>query len=34
MPQSDEVGAPYGAGPARTSTPVRRVRTHTLRQLK
>jgi 3-methyl-2-oxobutanoate hydroxymethyltransferase len=34
MPQSDEVAAPYGAGPARTSTPVRRVRTHTLRQLK
>jgi 3-methyl-2-oxobutanoate hydroxymethyltransferase len=34
MPQSDEVAAPYGTGPADTSTPVRRVRTHTLRQLK
>jgi 3-methyl-2-oxobutanoate hydroxymethyltransferase len=33
-PQSDEATAPYGAGPARASTPVRRVRTHTLRQLK
>ncbi|MDX6359848.1 MAG: 3-methyl-2-oxobutanoate hydroxymethyltransferase [Nocardioidaceae bacterium] len=34
MSQSDEVAAPYDAGPARTSTPVKRVRTHTLRQLK
>jgi 3-methyl-2-oxobutanoate hydroxymethyltransferase len=34
MSQSDEVAAPYGDGPARTSTPVRRVRTHTLRELK
>src|SRR3954449_7615935 len=34
MSQSDEAAAPYGTGPARTSTPVRRVRTHTLRQLK
>jgi 3-methyl-2-oxobutanoate hydroxymethyltransferase len=34
MTQSDEVAAPYGTGPGRTSTPVGRVRTHTLRQLK
>jgi 3-methyl-2-oxobutanoate hydroxymethyltransferase len=34
MSQSDEVAAPYGTGPARTPTPVKRVRTHTLRQLK
>jgi 3-methyl-2-oxobutanoate hydroxymethyltransferase len=34
MSQSDEVPAPYGSGPAQASTPVKRVRTHTLRQLK
>jgi 3-methyl-2-oxobutanoate hydroxymethyltransferase len=34
MSQSDEVAAPYGSGPAQATTPVKRVRTHTLRQLK
>jgi 3-methyl-2-oxobutanoate hydroxymethyltransferase len=34
MSQSDEVTAPYGDSPTRASTPVSRVRTHTLRQLK
>jgi 3-methyl-2-oxobutanoate hydroxymethyltransferase len=32
--QSDEVAAPYGAGPARAASPVKRVRTHHLRQFK
>src|SRR6187551_1656391 len=31
---NDEVTAPYGAGPAKTGTPVKRVRTHHLRQFK
>jgi 3-methyl-2-oxobutanoate hydroxymethyltransferase len=31
---NDEVDAPYGAGPARSTAPVARVRTHHLRQLK
>jgi 3-methyl-2-oxobutanoate hydroxymethyltransferase len=34
MSDSDEVAAPYGTGPARAATPVRRVRTHHLRQFK
>ncbi|MGA8247530.1 MAG: 3-methyl-2-oxobutanoate hydroxymethyltransferase [Nocardioides sp.] len=34
MSQSDETTAPYGSGPAPATTPVRRVRTHTLRTLK
>jgi 3-methyl-2-oxobutanoate hydroxymethyltransferase len=34
MSQSDEATAPYGSGPAQATTPVKRVRTHTLRQLK
>jgi 3-methyl-2-oxobutanoate hydroxymethyltransferase len=34
MSQSDEVAAPYGTGAARAMTPVKRVRTHTLRQFK
>ncbi len=34
MSQSDEVAAPYGAGPTKTSAPVKRVRTHHLRQFK
>src|SRR5215475_2616636 len=38
MSQNDEVAAPYGAGPAQpaksTTTPLKRVRTHHLRQLK
>jgi 3-methyl-2-oxobutanoate hydroxymethyltransferase len=34
MSHSDEVAAPYGTGPARATTPVTRVRTHTLRQFK
>jgi 3-methyl-2-oxobutanoate hydroxymethyltransferase len=34
MSQSDEVAAPYGTGAARATTPVKRVRTHTLRQFK
>jgi 3-methyl-2-oxobutanoate hydroxymethyltransferase len=34
MSQSDEVAAPYGTGPARSVSPVRRVRTHHLRQFK
>ncbi|HEX3223904.1 MAG TPA: 3-methyl-2-oxobutanoate hydroxymethyltransferase [Nocardioides sp.] len=38
MSQHDEVAAPYGTGPAKAaptgSTPVRRVRTHHLRQMK
>src|SRR6185369_9507821 len=32
--QPDEVAAPYGTGPARASSPVKRVRTHHLRQFK
>jgi len=32
--QSDEVAAPYGTGPARAASPVKRVRTHHLRQFK
>ena len=31
---NDDVAAPYGTGPARPTTPVKRVRTHHLRQLK
>jgi 3-methyl-2-oxobutanoate hydroxymethyltransferase len=31
---NDEVAAPYGTGPAKATTPVKRVRTHHLRQLK
>jgi 3-methyl-2-oxobutanoate hydroxymethyltransferase len=31
---NDEVAAPYGTGPARSTTPVKRVRTHHLRQFK
>src|SRR5215213_4790887 len=31
---NDEVAAPYGTGPAKTTTPVKRVRTHHLRQFK
>src|SRR4051812_16825258 len=31
---NDEVAAPYGSGPAKATTPVKRVRTHHLRQLK
>jgi 3-methyl-2-oxobutanoate hydroxymethyltransferase len=31
---NDEVAAPYGSGPARAASPVKRVRTHHLRQLK
>ncbi len=34
MSQSDETTAPYGNGPAQATTPAKRVRTHTLRQLK
>ncbi|HEX3932180.1 MAG TPA: 3-methyl-2-oxobutanoate hydroxymethyltransferase [Nocardioides sp.] len=34
MSQSDETAAPYGSGPAAGTTPVRRVRTHHLRELK
>jgi 3-methyl-2-oxobutanoate hydroxymethyltransferase len=34
MSQSDEATAPYGSGPAQATTTVKRVRTHTLRQLK
>jgi 3-methyl-2-oxobutanoate hydroxymethyltransferase len=34
MRPSDDVAAPYGTGPGHTATPIRRVRTHTLRQLK
>jgi 3-methyl-2-oxobutanoate hydroxymethyltransferase len=30
----DEVAAPYGTGPARAASPVKRVRTHHLRQFK
>ncbi len=32
--QPDEVAAPYGTGPARAASPVKRVRTHHLRQFK
>ena len=31
---NDEAAAPYGTGPAKATTPVKRVRTHHLRQLK
>jgi 3-methyl-2-oxobutanoate hydroxymethyltransferase len=31
---NDEVAAPYGTGPAKATTPIKRVRTHHLRQLK
>jgi 3-methyl-2-oxobutanoate hydroxymethyltransferase len=31
---NDEVAAPYGTGPAKTTPPVKRVRTHHLRQFK
>jgi 3-methyl-2-oxobutanoate hydroxymethyltransferase len=31
---NDEVAAPYGSGPAKATTPVKRVRTHHLRRLK
>ena len=31
---NDEVAAPYGTGPAKATTPAKRVRTHHLRQLK
>src|SRR3954452_7485792 len=31
---NDEVAAPYGSGPAKATPPVKRVRTHHLRQLK
>ena len=31
---NDEVTAPYGSGPARSTSPVKRVRTHHLRQMK
>jgi 3-methyl-2-oxobutanoate hydroxymethyltransferase len=34
MSQSDETAAPYGSGPAAGTAPVRRVRTHHLRELK
>jgi 3-methyl-2-oxobutanoate hydroxymethyltransferase len=34
MSQSDETTAPYGSRPAQATTPAKRVRTHTLRQLK
>jgi 3-methyl-2-oxobutanoate hydroxymethyltransferase len=34
MSQSDETAAPYGTGPATPDGPVKRVRTHHLRQLK
>jgi 3-methyl-2-oxobutanoate hydroxymethyltransferase len=34
MSQSDEVAAPYGGAPVQATTPVKRVRTHTLRRLK
>jgi 3-methyl-2-oxobutanoate hydroxymethyltransferase len=34
MSQSDEVAAPYGSGPAKAANPVKRVRTHHLRQFK
>jgi 3-methyl-2-oxobutanoate hydroxymethyltransferase len=34
MSQPDEVAAPYGTGPARAASPVKRVRTHHLRQFK
>jgi 3-methyl-2-oxobutanoate hydroxymethyltransferase len=34
MSQSDETAAPYGTGPATPAGPVKRVRTHHLRQLK
>ncbi len=32
--QPDEVAAPYGTGPAKAASPVKRVRTHHLRQFK
>src|ERR1700710_1479246 len=31
---NDEVAAPYGTGPAKPTAPVKRVRTHHLRQFK